>query len=655
MRRLALRQILPLALALGLFIALRHKIAELDFAAIGAGLGQVSPMAWLAAACLSAVSFWAVGRYDRVVHGVIGTGISGAEATRAGAASIAVAQTVGFGVISGALVRWRLLENLSLLGALRLSLSVALSFLVGWAVVCALAVALLPDILPFPASRTLALAVLSGAALLVGFSLWRPALVARLRLPSLRAMGLIVMLVLLDTLMAGAALYVLLPAQLDIALPVFLVAFLIALGAGLFLATPGGVGPFEVMLLALLPGSDQTGLLGAVLGFRLVYYALPAMIGAAVVIRGPFRRHSVQPAEKTPRITPAPTGKALEKLISQAPDAEAGLLRNGQLQLLAGSAMVAPLGQSLVQLRGAVSPDTDARTMIANLQSAARAHFKSPCLYKVAAPLAVEARKAGWQVVAIARDGWLDVQSWSPEGRAFRQLRRKLRQAERAGVVIARADATALPLAQMARINAEWSARRGGERGFSMGVFNPQVLARSHVWLAFRNGELVGFLSLMGNGREQVLDLMRYGNDAPDGTMHLALVAAIEGARADGYARLSLAAVPLARRNDTSPGTSPDPLARLRRHLDRISGAAGLLQFKQSFAPNWRPLYMAAPTRRALAVAGLEIAREITRRNRAGGLTTSCAPHVQHAGFEFAPVGDPWQQAGRQSCERRIS
>lgn len=645
MRRLALKQVLPLALALALFVLLRHKIAELDFAAIRAGLGQVSPLAWAAAACLSAVSFWAVGRYDRVVHGVIGTGIGGAEASRAGATSIAVAQTLGFGVVSGALVRWRLLPDLSLLGALRLSLSVSLSFLAGWAVVCALAVALLPITLPFPASRALALAVLAGAGLLATLSLWRPALLARLRLPSLRAMGLIVMLVLLDTLMAGAALYVLLPGELDIALPVFLAAFLIALGAGLFLATPGGVGPFEVMLLSLLPGSDQAALLGAVLGFRLVYYALPALIGAAVVIRGPFR----QASQKAPEIEPAPQGAALEALIARAPEAEAGLLRQGRLQLLAGSAMVAPLGQSLVQLRGAVRPDSDPARMLSNLERAAQARFLAPCLYKAPARLAAQARRAGWQVLAIARDGWIDLASWQPQGRPFRQLRRKLRRAERAGVVIARADSAALPLEQMARINDEWSARRGGERGFSMGVFDAQSLARSHVWLAFCNGQLIGFLSLIGNGREQVLDLMRYGDEAPDGTMHLALMAAIEGARADGFARLSLAAVPLAG-SDKATGA----LTRLRARLDRISGAAGLLQFKQSFAPNWRPLYMAAPNRRALLVAGLEIAREITRANPRQAGANVGPPHVQHAGFEFAPQPDPWQQAGRQAARGTI-
>ncbi len=617
--RLALKQLLPLALSIGLFVLLRERMAALDLAAIRVAVGQVTPLAWAAAICLSAVSFWAVGRYDRVVHGMCATGITGAEATRSGAAAIAVAQTVGFGVLSGALVRWRLLPGLGLMAALRLSLSVALSFLAGWAVITALAVLLLPAPLPFPATRLLAWAVLGGAALLGLASLWRPAWLARL--PSLRAMGLILMLVALDTSMAGAALYVLLPDNVQLPLATLLTAYMVALGAGLFLGTPGGVGPFEVMLLTLLPQVDEAGLLGAVLAFRLVYYALPALIGALVLIRGASGQASVTAAKITK------PGGDLPALIQNAAEPEAALLAQGRLSLLERSAMVAPLGQSLVALRGPLQPETRPEELLASLEQAARARFLTPCLYKAPARLAACARRAGWQVLPIARDAWLNPQTWQPEGRAFRQLRRKLRKAEKAGVSITRAQA--LPLAEMARINRAWAARRGGERGFSMGVFDPALLARCEVFLAHRNGRLVGFLSLMKSRDARVLDLMRYTDNAPDGTMQLALVTAIGAARAQGLTRLSLAALPAAQ------------VSRAGRLLDRISGAAGLAQFKHSFAPDWRPLYIAAPGRAALALAALEIGREILRKSPA-----NAAPaHVQHAAFEFAPGDDPWQQA----------
>ncbi|HHB81790.1 MAG TPA: DUF2156 domain-containing protein, partial [Aliiroseovarius sp.] len=142
-----------------------------------------------------------------------------------------------------------------------------------------------------------------------------------------------------------------------------------------------------------------------------------------------------------------------------------------------------------------------------------------------------------------------------------------------------------------------------------------------------QNGRLVGFLSLMQSRSALVLDLMRYERTAPDGTMHLALTHAITEARVQGLRHLSLAALPIER--DTFPG----------RHLARIGGAAGLSQFKHAFAPHWRPLYLAAPSRVALAIAALEISREIRRKPR----RNRALPQVKHASNAFAPEADPWQ------------
>jgi phosphatidylglycerol lysyltransferase len=57
----------------------------------------------------------------------------------------------------------------------------------------------------------------------------------------------------------------------------------------------------------------------------------------------------------------------------------------------------------------------------------------------------------------------------------------------------------------------------------------------------------------------------------------------------------------------------PRPLRWLRDLFWRRSGAEGLRQFKQAFAPRWNRLYIAAPSRLALAFGALDILREITR------------------------------------------
>ncbi|MCP5037454.1 MAG: DUF2156 domain-containing protein [Rhodobacteraceae bacterium] len=612
LRRLAARQMVPLGLSIALFLLLWDRTSGLDFGSIWAGLGKVTTLKWCTAGCLSAASFWAVGRYDMVVHRMTGTGVNSAQASRAGIAAIAVAQTVGFGVISGALVRWRMLAGLSLLQSIRISITVSLSFLAGWACVTALALILTGATLPVPALSVIAASVLFATSLAALLSLVRPGPLARLKLPSIRAMGAILLLTVVDTITAGGALYALLPASAHIDLPTFIAAFLVALGAGLIMGTPGGVGPFEVTLIALLPQLEVQDLLSAVLAFRVVYYALPALIGAAIVIRGPTGNPALD--HETPDILrPGQDIKspALDHLINTAPEGEASLLRQGHLSVLRGqdgyTAMVSATNQSLVMLRGPLRSKSSYSLLVNEMQRAANVHFLAPSLYKAPARLALAARRAGWQVLPIAREAYLDPQDYSCEGRIYRQLRRKLRKADAAGVNITIADATA-PLAEMAEIAKEWSAKQNGERGFSMGKWDPATVQYAKVFLAWQNGELLGFLTLHQNQHERVLDLMRYGQSAPEGLMHLLLDHAIRDARTEGITRLSLASVPIGKQAQENL-----LFGQLRAHLDRVSGADGLRQFKSSFAPSWQTLYFAAPSRISLVLSAIDISRQIAR------------------------------------------
>lgn len=99
-------------------------------------------------------------------------------------------------------------------------------------------------------------------------------------LPSLPALCKITALTLLDTAAAALALYVLLPAGLDIGFAMLFPVYLAALTAALVTGTPGGVGPFELTALGLLPQGAAPEIMAGILAFRLIYYALPALIAA---------------------------------------------------------------------------------------------------------------------------------------------------------------------------------------------------------------------------------------------------------------------------------------------------------------------------------------------------------------------------------------
>ncbi len=591
---LARRSALMLALALLFLGLLQSRLATLDPAQVMLSLSHVGAGQWLLAAAATLVSFWAVGQYDVTLHRHLRTGLATKPAARAGIAAIAVSQTLGLGLVTGALLRWRLLPGADLWLATRLTLAVTVSFFAGWAMVTAAAVLILPG----TAFAPLAMAVLGLGGLLILLSLTLPMMGIRLqrhtlRLPNAITIARILVFTALDLVAAALALYALLPPELPLGFAALLPAYLLALGAGLVSGTPGGVGAFEVALLALLPLADPAPLLAAVLAFRVVYFAAPAVLGGLAALAGPGGRPASSP------IWPADPELAIS-----ATRAEALLIRQGELSLLPTPDATFVVGRTAHAMIALLDPFPAPATPagLLALRRAAKAEGRFAALYKCSPRTAACARRAGFHILPIAREAWIDPRAFSLAAPGRAALRRKLRKAEKAGVSITQTNA--LPQTEMAALSARWAAERGGERGFSMGRHCPRYLAGQRVYLAHVGGRLVSFASFHNGLHEWTLDLMRQDSDTPDGTMQALILAALTDAAALGLRRLSLAAVP---EDAFTPRAYP-----LLSRLAQVEGT-GLHQFKQSFAPHWQPLYIAAPSRVALVVAGAEIAREILR------------------------------------------
>lgn len=630
--RMALRQLLPLSLALALGYAMWHRLAEIDLAAVASALDTLEPRQWALALVATAGSFWAVGRYDCVLHRQLGTGYSPAAARRSGIAAIALAQAIGFGALTGALVRWRMLPGMTLWQSIRLSVAVALSFLAGWAVVAAIAVVLFHPTLPW--AKTLATVAIGLGLAMALATLWPPRALTRFALPSLRTIAAMIGLAAVDTVLAGAALYVLLPPGIDVAPGLLVASFLFALGAGLVGGTPGGVGPFELTLLSLLETVPPEPLLAGALAFRVVYYAVPAAFAALIVLRGPLPgAKAVGPRLLRPSKTPFLPPR-LEAQLYHAPRAEVNLLRQRDFQLLtdhsgAALGLAAPVGQSLVMLSDPMQVRHCPDVARSALETAAAARYLSPAIYKCGARMAAAARAAGWAVLPVSEEAWLAPADYSPEGAPRRQLRRMLRKADDAGLRIEEGG-RALPMAQMSAVAADWARARGGERGFSMGTYCPDYVTCQRVFLAWKDAELVAFVTFHETRNEWTLDLMRQSAEAPDGVMHALIDAAIRAAAAQRCPRVSLAAVPWER------GGEGPILTRARARFAAGAGAAGLRRFKAAFAPHWEVLYFAAPNRFWLLVSAIDILRRVTAPPRGPQSAKRRAAHrstsKQHAG-----------------------
>lgn len=256
--------------------------------------------------------------------------------------------------------------------------------------------------------------------------------------------------------------------------------------------------------------------------------------------------------------------------------------------------------------------------MVPDLLAEAHTSNRIALIYKASARHAASCRRAGLKALHLCDEMVVNPARFTTDGSKFRQLRRKLRQAAKAGVTVQRA--ATLPIPQMRAIDAEWQAACGAAHGFSMGRFCPEYMRHQQVFLAYRNDALVGFVSFNLSDHEIALDLMRASTDAPDGTMHLLVHAAIAHAAKDGCTRLTLAALPPRR----------GPVALLCRISDKY-GRKGLTRFKACFAPRREPLYALAPGWPGMILALADVARAVHRPE-------SNPVHIYDEDYEFAPM-----------------
>jgi phosphatidylglycerol lysyltransferase len=599
------------AITLVLLWLLNQRLASLDMAEVMQAFSAVAPAQWILALAATALSFWAVGKYDDSLHRHLNTGTAAKDASRAGMAAIALSQTLGLGVLTGALVRWRMLPKASLLDTTKLSVAVTLSFLFGWSMVTALVLLILPAA-PLKMAAMVAVA-LGGIATLLCLIQPRLTLLGRkVALPNIFTLWQILVFSFVDTGAAALALWLVCPADLALPFAALLPAYLLALGAGLLSGTPGGVGAFEMTLLAALPAVPEPGLIAGILTFRLVYYAVPAVLAAIAAVIAP----NVAKPSTAPRT-------ALHAHTHEHAPAEAGLAAqnhisifdlNNKSQILMGK--TSHFAVTLLDPFGPAHPTQ----VLRSLTAAAKTQSRLPALYKCGPHLAGAARQAGWRVAPVAAEAWLNPTSFTLDGPEKSALRRKLRKAEKAGI-LAR-ELTRCDWPQLAKINREWSDDNGGERGFSMGRYAPNHIAQQRVFGAFLAGELCAFVSFHHNSQEWVLDLMRHRSNTPDGTNYALITLALNVAGQVGIQRFSLAAAP----------RLPDMGPLLRRWT---IGLNGLCQFKASFAPTWQPLYIAAQNPVALLLAAAEIYREI----HAPPPLSPASAHDHHAQNEIALRG----------------
>ncbi|WP_127903043.1 bifunctional lysylphosphatidylglycerol flippase/synthetase MprF [Solirhodobacter olei] len=388
----------------------------------------------------------------------------------------------------------------------------------------------------------------------------------------------------------------------------FVLIAAIALAAGAFLFLMQENAPYsKELLLSFSPEANAPRALRAALTasalmvFALIYLAL-------------------QPARGRSVSADAETIERVEAIVAGQDLPIANLALSGDKTFFfseAGDAFIMYVvqGKSWIAYGDPVGPKAAVHDLAWAFFDAAYAAGCRPVFYEITdayLPIWVE---MGLTVNKIGEEAIVDLAGFSLSGRKYKAMRAAQNQLEREGVSFALSAPPHSPalMAELADVSARWLAgKKGREKRFSVGRFDPGYLQRFRLALVRREGRVIAFANVLEvpSQAAATVDLMRFAPEAPANVMQYLFVALMERMRAEGVATFSLGMAPLA-------GLEVKYGARLWNRFGSVLfkygsafyNFAGLRAFKQKFGPDWRSRYFAVPG----SLPPLTALRDVTR------------------------------------------
>jgi uncharacterized membrane protein YbhN (UPF0104 family) len=271
--------------------ALSHALRNVDYDEVFGAVRRTNAGTVVLALMLVAASYGSLTLYDLLALRTMGrTDVPYRIAALASLTSYPIAHGVGAVALIAPVIRYRIYSyhRLGVFDVANISFLTGLTFWLGNLTALGLSLLVAPDaisligFLPAPVNRWLAVALLLGV---FAFLLWtwrQPRRIGTRRWPVRLPSGPVVLLQIaigiVDLGAAALAMYVLIPAGLDIGIFRVIAVFIAATLLGFASHTPAGIGVFDAAILIGLGGEGRESLIAALLIFRVLYHFLPFVI-----------------------------------------------------------------------------------------------------------------------------------------------------------------------------------------------------------------------------------------------------------------------------------------------------------------------------------------------------------------------------------------
>ena len=332
---------------------------------------------------------------------------------------------------------------------------------------------------------------------------------------------------------------------------------------------------------------------------------LRATLGAAtiaIVIAAYQLLHKVTPEQRSVSATEQLEVEAIVKA-SQQITSELALIGDKRFlfsQSGDGFVMYGVRGSTWVAMGDPIAiRNNDLIDLVWRFKESADEHRGTPVFYQVAADHLPVYLDAGFSLIKLGEDAWVDLDLFTLDGKNGRRLRQTKSRVERNGVsfeIIKAADVENF-LVALKRVSDAWLAVHGRrEKGFSLGFWNEDYLSRHDVAIVRHEGRIVAFANIVRKpgAATASLDLMRHVPDAPESVMDYLVVMLLEQVKSEGYKWFNLGMAPLSGLSEHRLASRWARFAGLFfRYGDRLYNFEGVRIFKSKFKPEWRPKYLA--------------------------------------------------------------
>jgi phosphatidylglycerol lysyltransferase len=333
---------------------------------------------------------------------------------------------------------------------------------------------------------------------------------------------------------------------------------------------------------------------------------LRASAGAVIVVLLYGLARLLVPARHRPAPPAYDELKIVENVVLNCPKTYAWLALLGDKRFLLGEnedafLMYGVQGRSWISMGDAIGPDDEARELAWQFRELCDQYDAWPVFYQVDSSHLDIYLDLGLTFLKLGEEARVELPGFSLEGHAYRDLRYAHNKITKLGLkfsVIGPAQVETV-IGEFRQISDSWLAEKNtGEKGFSLGSFQPEYLKKTPAAIISQNEKIIAFANIwLGAGKDELsIDLMRYPPNGPEGLMDYLFTELLLWGKSEGYKWFNFGMAPLSGLEDRQLA----PLwlqagAFLFRHGEHFYNFQGLRQYKDKFAPEWQPKYLACP------------------------------------------------------------